>query len=173
MYNLPPHSGSPTYQHTAQYEGRYFHRLELGGVDSSSVALGCTKKITSRLRCIRLQPLKAYSEDSSKPLATIKRFGISKSSFYYALNWKKKNPGKKWGSEVIRARGKVTLLTPDMKTELFHWIALSQRSNGGVDRETCCRVAYWLPVQALLGTGSTGAVPAVFVLIFKGEGDFS
>jgi len=31
----------------------------------------------------------------------------------------------------------------------------------------------WLPVQALLGTASTGAVPAVFVLIFKGEGDFS
>ena len=32
---------------------------------------------------------------------------------------------------------------------------------------------FWLPVQALLGTASTGAVPAVFVLIFKGEGDFS
>ena len=31
----------------------------------------------------------------------------------------------------------------------------------------------WLPVQALLGTASTVAVPAVFVLIFKGEGDFS
>ncbi len=33
--------------------------------------------------------------------------------------------------------------------------------------------APWLPVRALLGTGSTGAVPAVFVSIFKGEGDFS
>jgi hypothetical protein len=31
----------------------------------------------------------------------------------------------------------------------------------------------WLAMQALLGTASTGAVPAVFVLIFKGEGDFS
>ena len=31
----------------------------------------------------------------------------------------------------------------------------------------------WLPVRALLGTASTGAVPAVFVSIFKGEGDFS
>jgi hypothetical protein len=31
----------------------------------------------------------------------------------------------------------------------------------------------WLPVRALLGTGSTGAVPAVFVLIFEGGGDFS
>ena len=123
------------YQHTAQYEGRYFHRLELGGVDASPVALGCTKMI---------EALKAYREDSSKPLATIKRFGISKSSFYYALNWEKNNPGKKWGAEVIRARGKVTLLTPEMETELFHWIALSQRSNGGVERETCCRVAYSL-----------------------------
>jgi hypothetical protein len=28
-------------------------------------------------------------------------------------------------------------------------------------------------VRALLGTGSTGAVPAVFVLIFEGGGDFS
>ena len=74
------------YQHTAQYEGRYFHRLEVGGVDSSSVALGCTKMI---------EALKAYSEDSTKPLATIKRFGISKSSFYSALNWEKNNPGKK------------------------------------------------------------------------------
>ena len=34
------------------------------------------------------------------------------------------------------------------------------------------RVQQWLPVQALLGTASTGAVPEVFVLIFKGEGDF-
>jgi hypothetical protein len=31
---------------------------------------------------------------------------------------------------------------------------------------------FWLPVRALLGTASTGAVPAVFVLIFKGEGYF-
>ena len=35
------------------------------------------------------------------------------------------------------------------------------------------KIPHWLPVQALLGTASTGAVPAVFVLIFKGEGDFS
>jgi len=34
-------------------------------------------------------------------------------------------------------------------------------------------LAEWLPVQALLGTASTVAVPAVFVSIFKGEGDFS
>ncbi len=107
----------------------------MGGVESSSVAFGCTK---------RIEALKAYSEDSTKPLATIKRFGISKSSFYYALNWQKKKPGEKWGSEVIRARGKVTLLTQDMETELFHWVALSQRYNGDVDRETCCRVAYSL-----------------------------
>jgi hypothetical protein len=31
-----------------------------------------------------------------------------------------------------------------METEIFHWVALSQRYNGGVDRETCCRVAYSL-----------------------------
>jgi hypothetical protein len=31
-----------------------------------------------------------------------------------------------------------------METELFHWVALSQRYNGGVDRETCCQVAYSL-----------------------------
>jgi hypothetical protein len=70
------------YQHTAQYEGRYFHRLELAGVDSSSVPVGCTKMI---------EALKAHSLDGRKPLATIKRFGISKSSFYYALNWQKQN----------------------------------------------------------------------------------
>jgi hypothetical protein len=58
----------------------------VGGVESSSVAFGCTKMI---------EALKAYSEDSKKPLAIIKRFGISKSSFYYALNWEKQNPGKK------------------------------------------------------------------------------
>jgi len=41
--------------------------------------------------------------------------------------------------------------------------------------ELFCRswISSWLPVRALLGTASTGAVPAVFVLIFKGEGDFS
>ena len=105
------------YQHTAQYEGRYFHRLELGAVESSSIPVGCTKMI---------EALAAYSQDSTAPLATIKRFGVSKSSFYYALNWQKKKTGKKWGSEVIRDRGKVTLLTQDMETEIFHWVALSQ-----------------------------------------------
>ena len=36
-------------------------------------------------------------------------------------------------------------------------------------KNKCC----WLPVRALLGTGSTVAVPAVFGSIVKEEGDFS
>ncbi len=49
------------------------------------------------------------------------------------------------------------------KTNGFHTLELS----------CICFVLLWLPVQALLGTASTVAVPAVFVSIFKGEWDFS
>jgi hypothetical protein len=115
------------YQHTAQYEGRFFHRLELAAIPSA----WCTKMV---------EALAAYHKDSTQPLATIKRFGVFKSSFYHAIKWEKENPGKKWGCEVIRSRGKTTLLTPDTEAELHHWIALSQRFNGGVDRNTICRV---------------------------------
>jgi hypothetical protein len=114
-----------------QYEGRFFHRLEVPVAASASAPVDCTKMI---------EALQAYARDSMKPLATSKRLGVSKSSFYYALKWQKNNPGL----EVIRDRGKVKLLTPDMETEVFHWVALSQRYNGGVDRETCCRVPYSL-----------------------------
>ena len=123
------------YQHTAQYQGRFFHRLELAAIPSASVKIGCTKMV---------EALAAHRMDGTQPIATIQRFGVSKSSFYHAIKWEKDNPGKKWGCEVIRSRGKTTLLTPDMEAELHHWIALSQRYNGGVDRDTCCRVAYSL-----------------------------
>ncbi len=44
----------------------------------------------------------------------------------------------------MRARGKVSLLTYDMETELLHWIAVSQKHSGGVDMHSVCRVAFAL-----------------------------
>ncbi len=40
---------------------------------NASVKIGCTKMV---------EALAAYHKDSTQPLATIKRFGVSKSSFY-------------------------------------------------------------------------------------------
>ena len=73
------------YQHTAQYEGRFFHRLELAAIPSASVKIGCTKMI---------EALAAHRKDATQPFATIQRFGVSKSSFYHAIKWEKENPGK-------------------------------------------------------------------------------
>jgi hypothetical protein len=49
----------------------------------------------------------------------------------------------------------------------------SSLTSSSDDESTEDEKGSWLPVQALLGTASTVAVPAVFVSIFKGEGDFS
>jgi hypothetical protein len=42
----------------------------------------------------------------------------------------------------MRARGKVSLLTYDMETELLHWVAVSQKHSDGVDMHS--RVAFAL-----------------------------
>ena len=41
-------------------------------------------------------------------------------------------------------RGKVALLTHEMESELNHWIAVSQRTSGGVEQDSVCRVAFAL-----------------------------
>ena len=77
------------YLHTAQFQGRFFHRLELAAIPSASVKMGCTKMV---------EALAALRNDGTEPFAIIKRFGVSKSSFYHAIKWEKENPGKKWSA---------------------------------------------------------------------------
>ncbi len=68
----------------------------------------------------------------------------ARTTFYDAINWEEQNPGKKWDGDRLRARGKVSLLTYDMETELLHWVAVSQKHSGGVDMHSVCRVAFAL-----------------------------
>jgi hypothetical protein len=49
-----------------------------------------------------------------------KLYGVPKASYYKARAWEAKHPGLKWGSNNIRMRGKVALLTVDMESELNH-----------------------------------------------------
>ena len=56
------------YQHTAQFQGRFFHRLELAAIPSASVKMGCTKMV---------EALAAHRKDATQPFATIQRFGDS------------------------------------------------------------------------------------------------
>jgi hypothetical protein len=74
----------------------------------------------------------------------LKLYGVPKASYYKARAWEAKHPGLKWGGNNIRMRGKVALLTVDMESELNHWIAISQRTSGGVEQDSVCRVAFAL-----------------------------
>ena len=62
-------------------------------------------------------------------------YGVKGATFYHALQWEAKNPGQAWSGANIRMRGKVSLLTPSMEDELSHWIAISQRQSGGVEKD--------------------------------------
>jgi hypothetical protein len=74
-----------------------------------------------------------------------KTHGVAKASFYKARAWEAANPGKLWsGDNNIRLRGKVALLTHAMENELNHWVAISQRTSGGVELDSVCRVAFAL-----------------------------
>lgn len=73
-----------------------------------------------------------------------KTHGVAKASFYKARAWEAANPGKLWSGDNIRLRGKVALLTHAMENELNHWVAISQRTSGGVELDSVCRVAFAL-----------------------------
>ena len=73
-----------------------------------------------------------------------KTHGVAKASFYKARAWEAANPGKLWSGDNIRFRGKVALLTQPMENELNHWVAISQRTSGGVELDSVCRVAFAL-----------------------------
>jgi hypothetical protein len=72
------------------------------------------------------------------------KHNVARTTFYDAINWEEKNPGQKWDGDRMRARGKVSLLTYDMETELLNWVAVSQKHSGGVDIHSVCRVAFAL-----------------------------
>jgi hypothetical protein len=44
--------------------------------------------------------------------------------------YKRKNPEKIWSGYLVRNRGKMTILTEDMESELLHWVANSQANIG-------------------------------------------
>jgi hypothetical protein len=67
-----------------------------------------------------------------------KTHGVTKASFYKARAWEVANPGKLWSGDNIRLRGKVALLTHAMENELNQWVAISQRTSGGVELDSVC-----------------------------------
>jgi hypothetical protein len=130
------------YHHeTNTFHGRFFHRQEIPSKDKDND--------------IRMKAAIAeYHANGNKTRAVGRKKGdkqevwhkhnVARTTFYDAINWEDKNPGKKWDEERMRARGKVSLLTYDMETELLHWIAVSQKHSGGVDMHSVCRVAFAL-----------------------------
>jgi hypothetical protein len=73
-----------------------------------------------------------------------KQYGVPNASFYKARAWEALHPGQRWSGNNIRLRGKVALLTHEMESELNHWVAVSQRTSGGVEQDSVCRVAFAL-----------------------------
>jgi hypothetical protein len=75
---------------------------------------------------------------------------VAKASFYKARAWEAANPGNKlWSGDDIKLRGKVALLSHTMENELNHWVAISQRTSGGVELDSVCRVAFALMASDL------------------------
>ncbi len=69
---------------------------------------------------------------------------MAKARFYKARAWETNHPGLKWSGNNLRQRGKISLLTGEMESELNHWVAISQRTSGGFEQDSVCRVAFAL-----------------------------
>jgi hypothetical protein len=74
--------------------------------------------------------LEAYntggSVDPTTGLPVWEAYKVPRSSYYDCLKWQRDNPDKIWTGALIRQRGKTTILTEEMESELLHWVAISQ-----------------------------------------------
>jgi hypothetical protein len=130
------------YRETNTFDGRFFHRMEMENTAENDNVKRMKRAITEYYKNgerVRAQGMtKADAQD------VWQKHNVPKTSFYDAIKWERENPGRKWDGDRIRQRGKISLLTYAMESELLHWIAISQKHSGGVDHHAVCRVAFAL-----------------------------
>ena len=130
------------YRETRMFDGRFFHRMEVNPAAESENVTNMKSAIAEYYRNgnrVRAQGLKIGDGED-----VWQKYNVAKTSFYDAIKWERDHPAKKWDGDRIRQRGKISLLTLDMESELLHWIAISQKHSGGVDPHAVCRVAFAL-----------------------------
>ena len=128
------------------FNGKFFHRDELVRPETNDY----TKRMQDALEAHREHaangtlPRRGKKGSAAWQTDIWHLYGVKKASFYKALKWEAEHPGRAWSGANIRLRGKITLLTESMEEELQHWIALSQRQSGGVEKDVVCRVGFAL-----------------------------
>lgn len=130
------------YRETHMFDGRFFHRLEIPNTNETEHVKRMKKAIKEYHANGQRVRAKGMTKADNKDVWQL--HNVPKTSFYDALKWEADNPTCKWDGDRIRQRGKVSLLTYEMETELMHWIAVSQKHSGGVDGRAVCRVGFAL-----------------------------
>ena len=130
------------YRETHQFDGRFFHRLEIPNTNETDNVKRMKKAIADYHK--NGQSIRAKGAKKVDGADVWEIHKVAKTSFYDAIKWEADNPTQKWDGDRLRQRGKVSLLTYDMESELLHWIAVSQKHSGGVDGRAVCRVAFAL-----------------------------
>lgn len=106
------------YLETKKHRGYFFHRDE--------VAEMAVDEPTDKMR----KALEAYntggSIDPTTGLPVWQAYKVPRSSYYDCLKWQRENPKNIWSGSLVRNRGKTTILTEEMESELLHWVAISQ-----------------------------------------------
>ncbi len=109
-------------------DGRFFHRLEVNNTAESENVKNMKSAIAEYYRNgNRVRPQGLTMGDGED---VWQKCNVAKTSFYDALKWERDHPAKKWDGDRIRQRGKISLLTYDMESELLHWIAISHKHSG-------------------------------------------
>jgi hypothetical protein len=129
------------YRETNTFHGRFFHRLEIPSKEKEGVRRMMAAIAEYHANGKKTRAIGTKKGDKQE---VWHKHNVARTTFYDAINWEEQNPGKKWDGDRMRARGKVSLLTYDMETELLHWVAVSQKHSGGVDMHSVCRVAFAL-----------------------------
>jgi hypothetical protein len=130
------------YRETHMFDGRFFHRLEIPSTNEADNVKRMKKAIKEYHANGQRVRAQGMTKADNKDVWQIHK--VPKTSFYDALKWEADNPTCKWDGDRIRQRGKVSLLTYEMETELLHWVAVSQKHSGGVDGRAVCRVGFAL-----------------------------
>ena len=134
------------YRESHTFKGRFFHRDEILYRETNDNTLRMQAAIAAYRKHVADGTAAGRGEKGGEGWTPNiwKTYGVAKASFYKSIAWEDRHPGMKWSGNNIRQRGKVALLTEEMENELNHWVAISQRTSGGVEQDSVCRVGYAL-----------------------------
>jgi hypothetical protein len=135
------------YRETHMFDGRFFHRLEIPNINETDNVKRVKKAIKEYHANGQRVRVQGMTKADNKDVRQIHK--VPNTSFYNALKWEADNSTCKWDGDRIRQRGKVSLLTYEMETELLYWVAVSQKHSGGVDGRAVCRVGFALMASNL------------------------